>query len=210
MKKGWTELVFLLDRSGSMSGLEKDTIGGYNAMLKKQKQQPGNALVTTVLFDDGYKLLHDRIPLNEIQRISESEYTVGGSTALLDAIGKTICKIDAVRKNTPENKRAKKVLFVIITDGLENSSQEFSFPMIQKKIKHFKNVNGWQFLFLGANIDAIESADQVGISAECAANYKPDGAGIRTNYEAVSAAVCQVRAGQALDQSWKAQLEMEA
>ena len=207
MKTDLTELVFILDRSGSMSGLESDTIGGYNAMLQKQKQEKGEAFITTVLFDDGYELLHDRINLNGVNAITEKEYFVRGSTALLDAIGKTIYKIGNVQKNAAEDARAEKVLFVITTDGMENSSHEFSYSKIKALIENQKVKYGWEFIFLGANIDAVTEAAKFGISADRAANYHADSEGTRLNYTAVSDAVSHLRGGGSVPDNWKESIE---
>lgn len=174
MKKNLTELVFILDRSGSMAGLEKDTIGGYNAMLEKQRNIPGDCVITTVLFDNCYELLHDRIDIRAVRPITEKEYFVGGCTALLDAIGKTIHKIAAAQKNTAEDYRAEKVMFVIITDGAENSSREYSSDRVKAMIEKEKTRYGWEFVFLGANIDAVETAGRFGIGADRAVDYVPD------------------------------------
>ena len=153
-----TELVFILDKSGSMAGLESDTIGGFNAMLQKQKALPGACRITTVLFDNRYELLHDRIDIRAVSPVTEREYQVGGSTALLDAIGRTIQKLAGVQRNTAEEYRADKVMFVIITDGAENSSREYSSQRVKAMIEHEKEKYGWEFVFLGANIDAVETA----------------------------------------------------
>ena len=194
MNKNLTELVFILDKSGSMSGLEDDTIGEYNSMLEKQRQTPGECRITTVLFDNRYELLHDRVDLRAIQPITRNEYFVGGSTALLDAIGKTIHKIAAVQKNTAKDYRAKKVMFVIITDGAENSSREYSAKKIKSIIQHEKKKYGWEFIFLGANIDAVETAEQFGIDENRAANYIPDSEGTELNFRMMSEAVTSFRA----------------
>jgi len=207
MKTNLTELVFILDRSGSMSGLESDTIGGYNALLKKQRQEPGDAIITTVLFDDNYELLHDRINVKGIRPITEKEYFVCGSTALLDAIGKTINKIGNVQRNTSEQERADKVMFVITTDGMENASKEFNYAKIKKMVEWQKEKYGWEFIFIGANIDAISTAAKFGISSDRAANYNADGEGTRLNYEAVSHVVSEVRASRPISDSWKADIE---
>ena len=166
MKKNLTELVFILDKSGSMSGLEKDTIGGFNSMLDQQSKVDGECVITTVLFDNRYELLHDRIDIRAVQPITGKEYFVGGSTALLDAIGKTIHKIGTVQKNTTEDYRAEKVMFVIITDGEENASRCYSSMQIRQMIQRQKERYGWEFIFLGANIDAVETAGRFGIDAE--------------------------------------------
>jgi uncharacterized protein YegL len=207
MKKNLTELVFILDRSGSMSGLESDTIGGYNALLKKQKEEPGEAIVTTVLFDDNYELLHDRINVKGIRPITEKEYFVCGCTALLDAIGKTINKIGNVQRNTNEEERADKVMFVITTDGMENASNEYNYEKIKKMVEWQKKKYGWEFIFIGANIDAIATAAKFGISSDRAANYNADGEGTRLNYEAVSNVVSELRASRPITDSWKAEID---
>jgi len=207
MKTDLTELVFILDRSGSMSGLESDTIGGYNAMLKKQQQEPGEATVTTVLFDDEYQLLHDRINIKGISPITEKEYFVRGTTALLDAIGKTIHKIHNAQQNTSHEHRADKVLFVITTDGRENASREYTYPKIKEIVERQKAKYGWEFIFLGANIDAIATAAGLGISADRAANYHADSQGTQLNYEAVSCAVSELRADRYISNNWKASID---
>ena len=193
MQKGLTELVFILDKSGSMAGLESDTIGGFNSMLKKQKEEDGQCRVTTVLFDNRYTLLHDRIDIRAVSPITEKEYFVGGSTALLDAIGRTIGKIADVQRSTAEDFRAEKVIFIIITDGAENSSREYSADAVKKLISREKEMNGWEFLFLGANIDAVETAGRFGISADRAADYVPDARGTALNYAVMCEAVSEFR-----------------
>ncbi len=200
MKNNLTELVFILDKSGSMAGLEADTIGGYNSMLKKQQNAEGEAIVTTVLFDHDYELLHDRINVRGISPITEEDYQVGGTTALLDAIGMTIQKIVNVQKRTSESERADKVLFVITTDGMENASREYSAAKIKKMVQHQKEKYGWEFIFLGANIDAISTAEQFGINEDFAVNYHADNIGTVLNYEAVSEAVIKLRSGKKIDQ----------
>ena len=207
MKTNLTELVFILDKSGSMSGLESDTIGGYNAMLKKQQEEPGEAIVTTVLFDDNYELLHDRINIKGIQSITEKEYFVGGSTALLDAIGKTIHKIGNAQRHTKEEQRADKVMLVITTDGMENASKEYNYEKIKKMVEYQKEKYGWEFIFLGANIDATSTAERFGISSDRAANYNADGEGTRLNYEVVSHVVSELRASRPITENWKAEIE---
>jgi uncharacterized protein YegL len=207
MKTNLSELVFILDKSGSMSGLESDTIGGYNAMLKKQQEQPGVAIVTTVLFDDEYELLHDRINIKGIRPITEQEYFVGGCTALLDAIGKTIHKIGNAQRHTSEDQRADQVMFVITTDGMENASKEYSYKKIKAMVERQKEKYGWEFIFLGANIDAIATAASFGISADRAANYNADGEGTQLNYQAVSDVVSEIRANRPIKEDWKAQID---
>ena len=195
MKTNRTELAFILDRSGSMCGLEADTIGGYNAMLEKQKKEAGEAIVTTVLFDDQYELLHDRIDLRGIAPITDREYYVRGSTALLDAIGKTIQKIANIQKRTAPEFRADRVLFVITTDGHENASREYSYSKVKALLERQKKQYGWEFLFLGANIDAIATAQRFGIEADRAVDYHADGEGTQLNYQVLSETVSCVRAG---------------
>lgn len=209
MNTNRTELVFILDRSGSMSGLESDTIGGYNAMLEKQKKEAGEATVTTVLFDDKYELLHDRIDLKGIAPITDREYYVRGCTALLDAIGKTIQKIANVQKHTSPENRADKVLFVITTDGMENASREYTYDKIRALVERQKQEYGWEFLFLGANIDAAAEAKRFGISEDRAVTYKCDAAGTALNYDVISEAVCHVRASRPLDAGWKARIDQD-
>lgn len=207
MKTNITELVFILDRSGSMSGLESDTIGGYNSMLKKQKPEQGEAVVTTVLFDDNYQLLHDRINIKGVSLITEKDYFVRGATALLDAIGKTIQKIANAQKHTMEELRPDKTIFVITTDGMENSSCEYSYEKIRKMVETEKEKYGWEFIFLGANIDAISTAAKFGIGADRAANYNADSKGTMLNYNVVSCAVSELRASGKINDEWKAEIE---
>ena len=182
MKKGLTELVFILDRSGSMSGLESDTIGGFNGMLGKQKGEEGEANVTTVLFDDQIELIHDRFPIGIVQPLTNKDYYVRGCTALLDAVGSTVKKVENIQERLPEEMKAEKVIFVITTDGVENASQEYTANMVKKMIEKNQE-KGWQFLFLGANMDAVAEAEKIGIRRTHAASYKNDAKGVRLNYE---------------------------
>ena len=207
MKKDLTELVFIIDRSGSMSGLESDTIGGYNAMLEKQKKEQGEAVITTVLFDDKYELLHDRINIRGVEPITERDYFVRGSTALLDAVGKTINKIGHVQKHTSEEERAERVMFVITTDGMENASREFTREKIREMITHQKVKYGWEFIFLGANIDSAEAADRFGIGRDMAADYNSDSEGTRLNYEVISQTVSDIRARRSISKEWKGRID---
>lgn len=207
MRKDLTELVFILDRSGSMSGLESDTIGGYNSLLKKQKQEPGEVLITTVLFDDKYELLHDRINIRDISPITNKEYYVRGSTALLDAIGRTINKIGNAQRHTEEAERAKHIMFVITTDGMENASKEYRYEKIRNMVEHQKNTYGWEFMFLGANIDAIATAKKFGIDPDRAVNYNSDSKGTKLNYEVISETVSNVRMDFTISAFWKARIE---
>lgn len=204
-----TELVFILDRSGSMGGLESDTIGGFNSMLARQQAEPGDCRITTVLFDHEYEILHDRLNIKAVRPINEQDYFVRGTTALLDAIGRSINKIDNVQKTTAEAFRAQKVLFVITTDGMENASREFSYDKIKSMIERKKTELGWEFIFLGANIDAVEIAGRFGIAGNRAQNFHNDSEGIAVNYSAVSEAVASFRAASKeakLDDNWNAKI----
>ena len=203
MKKNLTELVFILDRSGSMSGLERDTISGYNAILEKQKKEEGEVNVTTVLFDDKLEQLHMRVSLQEIRPLTDKEYYVRGCTALLDAIGQTIQYMGNVQKYAKDEDRATKVLFIITTDGQENSSKEYNYSTIKQMIERQKECYQWEFLFLGANIDAIATAKQFGIDEEYAANYVADSVGTRLNYKAMNAAISSCREEGCVNRSWK-------
>lgn len=209
MKKDLTELIFILDRSGSMGGLESDTIGGYNAMLKKQMEAEGSAYITTVLFDDEYELLHDRINLKGVKPITEKEYFVRGTTALLDAIGKSIQKIVNVQRNTSDDEKAEKVLFVITTDGLENASQEYSYTRVRTMIEKQKSRYGWEFIFLGANIDAVSEAEKFGIDSSRAAQFHNDKDGIELNYKVVSEAICELRSSKTISRDWKREIDVD-
>ena len=209
MKNNLSELVFILDRSGSMSGLEKDTIGGFNSMLEKQKKEDGEALVTTVLFDNRYELLHDRINIKGISHITDEEYYVRGTTALLDAIGRTIIKIENAHKHTLESERPSKVLFVITTDGMENASTRYNYEKIRRMIEDKKKEFGWEFIFLGANIDAVKAARDIGISEDRASNYNCDSEGTILNYEVISETVSRVRSNKAIDRDWKDRIEKD-
>ncbi|MBE0450835.1 MAG: hypothetical protein IBX70_08310 [Clostridia bacterium] len=207
MKKNLAELIFVLDRSGSMSGLESDTIGGYNAMLRKQMDEEGEAFITTVLFDDQFELLHDRINLKGVRPITEKEYFVRGTTALLDAVGKSIQKIINVQRNTAEDEKAEKVLFIITTDGLENASREYSYAKIKAMIEHQKSKYGWEFIFLGANIDAVSEAEKFGIDSSRAAQFHNDKEGIELNYKAVGEAICEMRSSSSISKDWKKSID---
>ncbi len=209
MKKDLTELVFILDRSGSMGGLESDTIGGYNAMLKKQKEAPGEAVVTTVLFDDEFELLHDRINLLGIKPMTEKQYFVRGTTALLDAIGKSIQKIINVQQNTLEDLKAEKVLFIITTDGQENASKEYTYNQIKAMIEHQKKKEKWEFIFLGANIDATAEAKKFGIDEDRVAQYHNDAEGIEVNYGAVNEAIFELRSNRTISSDWKKSIDKD-
>lgn len=194
MRKNLTEIVFILDRSGSMSGLEADTIGGYNSLLEKQKKEEGEAIVSTVLFDDTQEVLHDRVDLEKMKPITDKEYYVRGCTALLDAVGGAIHHIGNVHKYAREEDRPEKTLFIITTDGMENSSRRYTYDKVKKMVERQKSKYGWEFLFLGANIDAIEVAGRFGIGADRAVNYECDSIGTEVNYKVLSKAVSRVRA----------------
>ena len=205
MKTNLTELVFILDRSGSMGGLESDTIGGFNSMLAKQQAEPGECRITTVLFDNEYEVLHDRIDIKAVSAITEREYFVRGQTALLDAVGRTINKIGSVQKNTAEDYRAEKIMFVITTDGMENASREFTYEKVKDLVENQKTKYGWEFVFLGANIDAVDVADRFGIDHNRAQRFHNDSEGIALNYNVLSEAVSCYRAAPArakLSDNW--------
>ena len=204
-----TELVFILDRSGSMSGMEQDTIGGFNSMIRKQKQQEGAVLVSTVLFNNHCTVLHDRVPLERVQPMTENEYCACGTTALLDAVGGAIKHIGMVHKYARPEDRPEKTLFVITTDGLENASRKYTYDRVRKMIEHEKTEYGWEFLFLGANIDAAREAERFGIEADRAADYHCDKAGMALNYEAISDVVTDVRACRPVGRKWKARIDAD-
>ncbi len=208
MKKNLTELVMILDRSGSMSGLEDDTIGGYNSMLKKQRETEGEVLVSTVLFDDYSEVLHDRVPLDRVPEMTGEDYYVRGCTALLDAVGGAIHHIGNVHKYAREEDRPEKTIFVITTDGMENASRQYSYERVKQMVEHEKEKYGWEFLFLGANIDAIKTAGRFGISADRAANYHSDHEGTKLNYEVLSDAVRSMRCCAApIGAEWKKRID---
>ena len=212
MKTNLTELVFILDRSGSMGGLESDTIGGFNSMLAKQKAEPGECRMTTVLFDNQFEVLHDRIDIQAVSPITDREYFVRGNTALLDAIGRTINKIGGVQKNTAEDYRAGKVLFVITTDGMENASRQFDYGMIKSMIERQKSRYGWEFIFLGANIDAAEVANRFGVARNRAQNFHNDSEGIALNYTVLSENIASLRAaprGAGFNDNWSAEIQAD-
>ena len=210
MKKNLTELVFILDRSGSMAGLEGDTIGGFNAMIEKQRGEPGEAVISTVLFDNETEVIHDRVSLDRVPALTEKEYYVRGCTALLDAVGGAIHHIGNVHKYAREEDRPEKTLFVITTDGMENASRRYTYDKVKAMIEHQREKYGWEFLFLGANIDAAREAARFGIRADRAANYHADHIGTEVIYEAVSEAVCQVRSCAApLSADWKRKIDAD-
>ena len=217
MSKTYTEIVYILDRSGSMGGLEADTIGGFNSMMEKQKKTGENAVVSTVLFDDKCEVLHDRVAIDKIKPMTDEDYFVRGCTALLDAVGGAIRHIGNVHKYARPEDRPEKTIFVITTDGMENSSRNFSYEQVQNMVKRQQEKYGWEFIFVGANIDAYAEASRFGIKKERAVNYVNDGLGMANVYAGVSRAVCSVmRAKSAkevkscLDESgWESEIEAD-
>ena len=207
MKKNLTEIVFILDRSGSMSGLEADTIGGFNSMIEKQKKENGEALISTVLFDNVSEVIHDRVPVQKVEPMTDKGYSVRGCTALLDAIGGAIHHIGNIHKYARTEDVPEHTLFVITTDGMENASRRYDSETVKKMIEKQKERYGWEFLFLGANIDAVETARHFGIGADRAVNYHSDSRGTKLNYEVVSEAICAVRCSSPLSQDWKKRID---
>ena len=207
MKKNLTEMVFILDRSGSMAGLEKDTIGGFNSMIERQKGEEGEALVSTVLFDNESTVIHDRVDLRRVEPLTERQYFVGGCTALIDAIGGAIHHIGNVHKYAREEDVPEHTVFIITTDGMENASRRYSSDKVKAMVQRQKEKYGWEFLFLGANIDAVETAAHFGISEDRAVTYHCDPIGQSLNYEEISKAVRTVRRSEKLDRRWKQKIE---
>ena len=207
MRKNLTEIVFILDRSGSMSGLEADTIGGFNSMIEKQKKEKGEALISTILFDNVSEVIHDRLPVQKVEPMTDKDYSVRGCTALLDAIGGAIHHIGNVHKYARIEDVPEHTLFVITTDGMENASRRYDSEKVKKMIERQKEKYGWEFLFLGANIDAVETAGHLGIAPDRAVNYHCDSEGTRLNYEVVGQAVAAVRCSAPLDEHWKDAIE---
>ena len=209
MKSNITELVFILDRSGSMQGLESDTIGGFNSMIEKQKQQDGDCYVSTVLFDDESEVLYDRVKLESIPKMTERDYSVGGSTALIDAIGGAIHHIGNIHKYARPEDVPEHTMFVITTDGYENASRRYSAPQVKRMIERQKAKYGWEFLFIGANIDAVETAARYGIGKDRAVNYNADGEGTQILYESVSRAVGNLRANAPIGTDWSEEIDAD-
>lgn len=207
MKKNLTEIVFILDRSGSMSGLEADTIGGFNSMIEKQRKESGEALISTILFDNVSEVLHDRVPVQKVAPMTDRDYFVCGGTALLDAIGGAIRHIGNIHKYARQEDVPEHTLFVITTDGMENASYRYNSETVRKMIERQKSKYGWEFLFLGANIDAVETAGRFGIDADRAVNYHSDHEGTQLNYEVLSAAVSAVRHSAPLGREWKKRID---
>lgn len=210
MRENLTEMVFVLDRSGSMSGLAADTIGGFNELIEKQKKIEGDAYVTTVLFDHEYEVLHDHVALEEVAPLTDKEYFARGSTALLDAVGRTIDAVGARLAAAPEEERPAHVVFVITTDGMENSSREYTAKRVRGMIEHQQQKYSWQFVFLGANMDAVSEARKLGISAKYAADFTPSHSGVRKMYSmALHDVVMCARIGSDMGSAWKSSLETE-
>ena len=215
MKKNLTELVFIIDRSGSMSGLETDTIGGFNSLIDKQKKEDGECLVSTVLFDDRTEVIYDRLPLEKVEKMTDRQYYVRGCTALLDAIGGAIHHIGNVHKYAREEDVPEKTIFVITTDGMENASREYDFKKVKKMVEKKKEKYGWEFLFLGANIDAIEVAGRFGVDASRAVTFKNDSMGQKLNYKVMAETLAGARRCKSAaafsasldDASWKEEIE---
>ena len=209
MKNNITELVFILDRSGSMAGLESDTIGGFNAMIEKQKKQEGECCVSTVLFDNESEVIHDRVKLSEIKPMTDKDYTVRGCTALIDALGGAIHHIGNIHKYARPEDVPEHTMFIITTDGMENASHRYTSDKVKAMIERQKEKYGWEFLFIGANIDAVETAARYGIGADRAVNYNADKEGTSIVYESVAKAVCNVRARASLDSSWSDEINAD-
>ena len=207
MKKNLTEIVFILDRSGSMAGLEDDTIGGFNGLIEKQKREAGQAYVSTVLFDNNSEVIHDRVDIQKVEPMTRAQYYVRGCTALLDAVGGAIHHIGNVHKYAREEDRPEKTLFVITTDGMENASRKYSYSRLKEMIERQKEKYGWEFLFLGANIDAAKEAARFGITADRAANYHADAVGTGLVYETVCETVCDFRASRPMAADWKKKID---
>ena len=208
-KNNITEIVFILDRSGSMAGLESDTIGGFNAMIEKQKKEDGECYISTVLFDNVSEVLHDRVKLSDIKPMTDKEYTVRGCTALIDALGGAIHHIGNIHKYARPEDVPEHTMFVITTDGMENASQRYTSDQVKRMIERQKEKYGWEFLFIGANIDAVETAQRYGISSDRAVNYNADAEGTGILYESVACAVSNVRKCASLDKGWREKLDRD-
>ena len=204
-----TELVFILDRSGSMAGLEKDTIGGFNSLIEKQKKQEGKCFVSTVLFDHEMLVLHDRIDLHSVKPLTDNDYQVRGCTALIDAIGSSIRHIANIHKYARPEDVPQNTMFVIMTDGMENASKTYSSEKVKKMIEHEKEKYGWEFLFIGANIDAVKTAGSFGIAANRAVNYNADSEGTSIVYDAVEETICCMRACAPISDNWSKRIDKD-
>ena len=209
MNNNLTEIVFILDRSGSMAGLEDDTIGGFNAMVEKQKKEQGEAVLSAVLFSDDNRVLYDRVDIQKVEPMTDLQYRVGGCTALLDAIGSAVHHIANVHKYAREEDRPGKTIFVITTDGMENASRAYTYEEVQRMVKHEQEKYGWEFLFLGANMDAISAARSFGIRADRAVRYRRDSTGTALNYSVVSETVARVRRNERIEPDWSAPIEAD-
>ena len=207
MKNNITELVFILDRSGSMQGLEGDTIGGFNALIEKQKEVEGKCYVSTILFDNLIETLHDRVELADIRPMTDKDYTVRGATALLDALGSTIRHIGSIHKYARPEDVPEHTLFVVTTDGMENASHNFTAEQVKEMVEDQKKKHGWEFLFLGANIDAVQTARRFGIGPDRAVNYRPDGKGTAVVYETVAETACAMRCAAPISQNWSRKIK---
>ncbi|TVP97336.1 MAG: VWA domain-containing protein [Acholeplasmatales bacterium] len=207
MKRNLVEMVFILDRSGSMQGLEKQTIDGFNEFISKQKSVAGEAVVSTVLFNHTFDVLHHRLDIREVRPLEVSDYRVNGTTALLDAIGRGIEKIAEIHHFLPEASRPEQTIFIITTDGMENASRSYRYQDIKRRIAHQKEHYGWEFIFLGANMDAIETARQFGIHASRAATYRSDAEGTRLNYRVIGETVSELRKNKHINENWKDKIE---
>lgn len=209
MNENLTEIVFIMDRSGSMHGLEKDTIGGFNSLIEKQKKEEGKALISTVLFNDMSTVIHDRVDIDKIPEMTEKDYRTSGNTALLDAIGGAIHHIGNVHKYAREEDRPAHTMFVITTDGMENASRCYSAQHVKQMIERQKTKYGWNFLFLGANIDSIETAGHIGIDQDFAVDYIQDEAGMEINYRAMGRAISTMRSRKPLTKEWKEEIDAD-
>lgn len=209
MKNNLVEMVFILDCSGSMQGLEKDTIGGFNSMIEKQKKVEGKAIISTVFFNHDFKVIHNRKNIEDIIPITEKDYYVSGTTALLDAIGRSVHKISNIQNNIPDEFRADKVIFVITTDGMENSSREYNYKTLKQMIERQKEKYGWEFVFLGANIDSQSVASQVGINKDRVANYHADEEGTKIHFKAISNALMNFRTSDKLSDDWMSEIDKD-
>lgn len=210
MKKNLTELVFILDKSGSMANLEQDTIGGFNAMIEKQKKIGGECLVSCVLFDNTQKVLYDRVPLSEVSPMTDKDYCAGGCTALVDALGLAVKHIGNIHKYAREEDIPEHTIFVITTDGMENASRIYSSEKVKKMVSKKTEKNGWEFLYLAANIDAVETGAAIGIKSGRAANYKCDEMGTGMLYETVCEAVGSMRKSSKISANWADKLEADS
>lgn len=208
MKKDLTEIVFILDKSGSMAGLEADTIGGFNSMIERQKKEEGEAVLSAVLFSDSSTVIYDRVDIRKVEPMNDRQYFVGGCTALLDAVGDAVKHIRNVHKYAREEDRPEKTVFVITTDGMENASRRYTYDEVSRMVKQQQEA-GWEFLFLGANIDAVKTAGTFGIRADRAVTYESDSVGTRLNYAVLDRAIGMIRKRETLSSAWKEDIEKD-